>query len=79
MGGIKEKVLAAHRGGIKHVVLPHRNAKDLVELPANVRKVGQSPLTPGMNKEVPVPPSALPYTASGPQDLRQTVKPCRIR
>ena len=33
VGGIKEKVLAAHRAGIKRVILPERNAKDLVELP----------------------------------------------
>lgn len=37
VGGIKDKVLAAHRGGVKCVVLPKRNEKDLEELPANVR------------------------------------------
>lgn len=37
MGGIKDKVLAAHRAGVKRVILPKRNAKDLEELPANVR------------------------------------------
>ncbi|KAJ3113412.1 hypothetical protein HDU96_003422 [Phlyctochytrium bullatum] len=36
VGGIKEKVLAAHRGGIKRVIMPHRNQKDLNEVPANV-------------------------------------------
>jgi len=38
VGGIKEKVLAAHKGGITHVLLPHRNAKDLEDLPAEVRE-----------------------------------------
>src|SRR5262249_20169905 len=33
VGGIKEKVLAAHRAGIKRVVMPERNAKDLVDVP----------------------------------------------
>jgi ATP-dependent Lon protease len=33
VGGIKEKVLAAHRAGIKRVILPWRNEKDLLELP----------------------------------------------
>jgi ATP-dependent Lon protease len=37
VGGIKEKLLAAHRAGIRHVVLPQRNEKDLVELPINVK------------------------------------------
>ena len=33
VGGIKEKVLAAHRAGIKVVILPERNQKDLVDVP----------------------------------------------
>ena len=37
VGGIKDKILAAHRAGVKRVILPKRNEKDLVELPANVR------------------------------------------
>ncbi|MDW8395369.1 MAG: endopeptidase La [Anaerolineae bacterium] len=38
VGGIKEKVLAAHRAGIKTVVLPRRNAPDLEDLPEEVRR-----------------------------------------
>ena len=33
IGGLREKTLAAHRGGIKTFILPRRNAKDLAELP----------------------------------------------
>ncbi|CAN1333915.1 Lon protease homolog 2, peroxisomal [Linum perenne] len=36
VGGIKDKILAAHRYGIKRVILPERNLKDLVEVPATV-------------------------------------------
>ncbi|KAK8640045.1 hypothetical protein V6N13_138410 [Hibiscus sabdariffa] len=36
VGGIKDKILAAHRHGIKRVILPERNLKDLVEVPAPV-------------------------------------------
>jgi ATP-dependent Lon protease len=37
VGGIKEKVIAAHRAGISKVLLPHRNRKDWVEVPEEVR------------------------------------------
>ncbi len=37
VGGIKEKVLAAHRAGVKRVVLPERNKKDAIEIPKSVR------------------------------------------
>ena len=38
IGGLKEKLLAAHRGGIKKVLIPYDNAKDLPEIPANVKE-----------------------------------------
>jgi ATP-dependent Lon protease len=38
VGGIKEKVLAAHRAGIKKVIMPVENKKDLEEIPANVKR-----------------------------------------
>jgi ATP-dependent Lon protease len=38
VGGIKEKVLAAHRAGVKRVLLPERNEKDLIDIPDEVRK-----------------------------------------
>jgi ATP-dependent Lon protease len=38
IGGLKEKVLAAHRGGIKKVLIPKENAKDVREIPKRVRE-----------------------------------------
>ena len=38
VGGIKEKVLAAHRAGVKTIILPKWNKKDLEEVPSKVRK-----------------------------------------
>jgi ATP-dependent Lon protease len=38
IGGLKEKLLAAHRQGIRELILPRENERDLVEIPENVRK-----------------------------------------
>ena len=37
IGGLKEKLLAAHRGGIKTVLIPQENVKDLAEIPDNIK------------------------------------------
>ncbi len=37
IGGLKEKLLAAHRGGIKKVLIPEGNVKDLVDIPDNIK------------------------------------------
>ena len=36
IGGVKEKVLAAHRAGVKNIILPRDNEKDLADIPKNV-------------------------------------------
>jgi len=38
IGGLKEKLLAAHRGGIKTVIIPDENERDLREIPENIKK-----------------------------------------
>ncbi len=38
IGGLKEKLLAAHRGGIATVIIPEENSKDLVEIPKNIKE-----------------------------------------
>jgi ATP-dependent Lon protease len=38
IGGLKEKLLAAHRAGIKDVIIPHDNKRDLKEIPANIKQ-----------------------------------------
>ena len=63
VGGIKEKLLAAHRAGIKRVIIPERNAKDLVELPDEVKQTMESvlvkkvaeTLTAALEDEIAVP------------------------
>jgi len=44
IGGLKEKLLAAHRAGIKHVLIPKDNEKDLVDIPKKVK--GDIKITP---------------------------------
>jgi ATP-dependent Lon protease len=38
VGGIKEKVLAAHRAGTRRIILPERNKKDLIDVPEQAKK-----------------------------------------
>jgi ATP-dependent Lon protease len=38
IGGLKEKLLAAHRGGIKTVLIPEENSRDLAEIPDNIKE-----------------------------------------
>ena len=38
IGGVKEKVTAAHRSGIKHIILPDHNKKDLEDIPEHIKK-----------------------------------------
>ena len=37
IGGLKEKLLAAHRGGVKTVLIPEENVKDLADIPENAK------------------------------------------
>ncbi|MEE9230945.1 MAG: S16 family serine protease, partial [Acidobacteriota bacterium] len=38
VGGVREKILAAHRTGIRRVIVPERNRKDLLDVPARIQK-----------------------------------------
>ncbi len=54
VGGLKEKILAAKRAGIKIVILPKRNLKDLDEVPKQVRKDLQFVFVDTMDQVLPV-------------------------
>jgi ATP-dependent Lon protease len=72
VGGIKEKVLAAHRAGVRTVLLPGRNAKNLVEdVPAPVREEMTIHLVDSVSdvlrlalEDAPAWPEAAPLTSS---------------
>ncbi len=53
IGGIKEKILAAHRGGVKKVLIPKENEKDLKDIPATVLKEVEIVLVEHMDEVLP--------------------------
>ncbi len=66
IGGLREKVLAAHRAGLKTVLLPKRNKKDLVEVPKKVKRDLRFVFVDRMDEVLPVAllPEAPPAQAN---------------
>ncbi|MBW2484989.1 MAG: endopeptidase La, partial [Deltaproteobacteria bacterium] len=54
VGGIKEKVIAAVRAGIKDIILPHLNEKDVIELPDNVKEGIKFHLVQGIDEALDI-------------------------
>jgi ATP-dependent Lon protease len=67
VGGIKEKVLAAHRAGIKRVILPDRNRKDLVDIPESVRKDLELTFVKRIQEALELVLEAVPVVVPGPE------------
>jgi ATP-dependent Lon protease len=75
IGGLKEKLLAAHRAGILEAVLPAENEKDLADVPENLRTEMKLHFVDSMDEvlqialEQPLPevPAASPIPAINPQ------------
>jgi ATP-dependent Lon protease len=80
VGGIKEKLLAAHRAGIRRVYLPRRNEADLDDLPPEIRKdldihpvdVADDLLQGILEPAAIEPPGGPPPGGSGPGGVRAT-------
>lgn len=64
IGGVKEKILAAHRAGMTDVILPRDNEPDLVELPRRIRKELTITLAATMDDVLPVALVAAPAQAN---------------
>ena len=78
IGGLKEKLLAAHRGGIKTVIIPKENEKDLVDMPSNVIKDLELKLVERIDEVLetafaPVPGQDLPLEMN--EEIVPIVKP----
>jgi ATP-dependent Lon protease len=83
IGGLKEKVLAAHRQGIYELVLPKDNEKDLPEIPENVLKEMKLHFVSSMDQVLKLALEreivALPLTATPPVDIPRTAETAEER
>jgi ATP-dependent Lon protease len=88
VGGIKEKVLAAHRAGIRRIILPAKNEADLEDLPAEVRRELEvilasrisEALDAALDRLVADPPPAVgPPDAAAREQTSQQPEPLRVR
>jgi len=68
IGGVREKVLAAYRAGLKTVLLPKRNEKDLVEVPRRVQRSLRFVLVECMDDVLPVALLADPLPPEAPAE-----------
>ncbi len=66
VGGIKEKVLAAHRAGIKRVVLPERNRKDVIDVPETVQKELELVFVKKIDEVLELTLETVPVVVPGP-------------
>ncbi len=72
IGGVKEKVLAAHRAGIKNIIMPKDNEKDLADIPKNVLDALNLYLVGGMDEVLKTAlagplPAPMPVEAATPE------------
>jgi ATP-dependent Lon protease len=70
VGGVKEKLLAAHRAGIKHVLIPAQNRRDLDDVPEDVKNDMKITLINTMDEILPLvlePPRAQPPSIPPPE------------
>jgi ATP-dependent Lon protease len=78
IGGVKEKVLAAHRAGVTHIILPKDNEKDLADIPRSVLDVLKIYLVETMDEVLrialatPLPGRPLPGGDIQPVKIERT-------
>jgi ATP-dependent Lon protease len=73
VGGIKEKLLAAHRAGIKEILMPFRNAKDLEDVPKDILAELKINLIKHISEVLPIVLEPLdPNAPDGPPTSQET-------
>ena len=60
VGGLKEKSMAAHRAGIKTIIIPRKNEKDLVEIPKKIQRDMKFVFVDRMDEVLPLALAAKP-------------------
>ena len=76
IGGVKEKVLAAHRAGVKNIILPKDNEKDLADIPKNVLDTLNVYMVETMDEVLKI---ALAEPAAGRRFRRRPRPPSSLR
>ena len=81
IGGIKEKVLGAHRAGLRRVLLPRRNEADLDDIPSDLRKEMQLVLIESIDEVLreALTPSVVVVSSNGSGGAGRAAKSARAR
>jgi ATP-dependent Lon protease len=75
VGGIKAKVLAAHRAGLTRVILPQSNARDVDDVPADVRDQMEFIFAEDMSQVLAAALEAKPKSDLDPSETRESSEP----
>ena len=72
VGGVREKILAAHRAGLKTVIMPERNKKDLVDVPKKV--LADLKIVPVTHMDQVLEVALYPATGEQPEWIKRRTK-----
>ena len=75
IGGLKEKLLAAHRGGIKTVIIPEENVKDLQDIPENVKNHLEIVPVKWIDQVLEIALQSMPVALPDDEPVKTDVKP----
>jgi len=75
IGGLKEKLLAAHRGGIRTVLIPDENVKDLAEIPDNIKGKLEIRSVKWIDEVLAIALRNMPQPSAGESEAPADVKP----
>jgi ATP-dependent Lon protease len=80
IGGIKEKVLGAHRAGLRRVIMPRRNEADLDDIPADLRKQMQFVMIESIDEVLreALTPRRSPKVTSAPKNGQDSARPSAV-